>query len=88
MEYKVGIKKSVLKNLKKIPKGAQETFLLLQKDLKEKGPVQKEWPNYSKLGGNKYHCHLKYHYAACWKYEKGTIIIEVYYVGSREKAPY
>ena len=27
-------------------------------------------------------------YVACWTYHKGKIVIEVYYVGTREKAPY
>ena len=49
---------------------------------------QPTWKNYSKLGKNKYHCHLNYRHVACWTAEKETITIEVYYVGSREKAPY
>ncbi len=35
-----------------------------------------------------YHCHLTYRYGACWSCEKDEIEIEVYYAGSREKAPY
>jgi len=31
---------------------------------------------------------LNYHYVACWRTDKATITIEVYYVGSREKNPY
>lgn len=50
--------------------------------------MQKNWPNYSKLGDSKYHCHLAYSWVACWSYEKGEIKIEVYYAGSRENAPY
>jgi hypothetical protein len=41
-----------------------------------------------KLDENIYHCHLAYKWVACWKHEKSTIIIEVYYAGSRENAPY
>ena len=44
--------------------------------------------NYGKLRENEYHCHLTYHYVACWRHEKNTITIEVQYVGSRENAPY
>lgn len=36
----------------------------------------------------KYHCHLKYNWVACWIWEKGTFIVEIYYAGSRENAPY
>ena len=35
-----------------------------------------------------FHCHLNYRYVACWTHRQGEIEIEVYYVGSREKAPY
>jgi len=41
-----------------------------------------------KLSEIEYHCHLTYHYVACWRHEKETIILEVYYVGSREDAPF
>jgi hypothetical protein len=40
----------------------------------------------------KYHCHLKAGrptYVACWELiDKKIRILEVYYVGTREKAPY
>lgn len=81
-------KKKVVKNVKRLPLNVQYKFLALLKDLKEKGPVQPSWMNYSKLSSNTYHCHLDYHYVACWKHEDGTIEIEVSYVGSRENAPY
>lgn len=53
-----------------------------------KGPIRREWAHFSKLGENEYHCHLSYKWVACWRYEKESIIIEVYYAGSRENAPY
>ena len=31
---------------------------------------------------------LAYHWVACWRNENGSIVVEVYYVGSREDAPY
>ena len=31
---------------------------------------------------------LSYHHVACWYNENGTYKVEVYYVGSRESAPY
>jgi hypothetical protein len=63
-------------------------FKALVKDLQLDGPVRPDWDNYSKLGGSKHHCHLNYRYVACWTSESKTITIEVYYVGSRENAPY
>lgn len=86
--YKILIKKSALKNVQKMPKKIQFIFESLLDDLKDKGPFRKEWPNFSSLGKDEYHCHLSYKWVACWKYEKNTVIIEVYYAGSRENAPY
>ncbi len=88
MKYKIVIKKKVEKNLRKLPGPIREKFLALAEDLIMTGPTQTGWPNYSKLVDNEYHCHLSYSWVACWRHEKNTIIIEVYYVGSREKAPY
>lgn len=88
MGYEVRVRKRVLKELGSLPLAVQETFHQLRVDLERNGPWQHRWPNYSKLGGGRYHCHLNYGHVACWSYEKNTIIIEVYYVGSRQSAPY
>ncbi|MDA3850389.1 MAG: hypothetical protein PF447_03875 [Spirochaetaceae bacterium] len=85
------IKNKALKNVKKMPKARQDDFFDLVKDLKETGPIQKGWPNFSPLDEKKktYHCHLSYHWVACWKENKdNTMTLEVYYAGSREQAPY
>ena len=86
--YEVKIKKSALKNVLKMPKEIQLIFDSLVEDLIEKGPIRKEWPNFSALGKNEYHCHLAYKWVACWYYENNSVNIEVYYAGSRENAPY
>jgi len=88
MQYKVKIKKKANRGLKKLPVNVQKLLFLLIEDLKSDGPLQKSWNNFSPLGDDKYHCHLNYRYVACWTYRQGEIEIEVYYVGSREKAPY
>ena len=88
MQYQVTIKKKVSRGLNKLPKNIRKLFFLLVEDLKSDGPIQKSWRNFSPLGENKYHCHLSYRYVACWTWQQGEIEIEVYYVGSREKAPY
>lgn len=54
------------------------------------------WPNYGKLHGkvteDKRHCHFKKGkptYVCCWEViDDGVKIIEVYYAGTHEKAPY
>ena len=66
-------------------------FVALVREIEEKGPVRGNWPNYGKLSDKvRHHCHLKKGkptYVACWE-EKGKEEIEVYYVGTHEKAPY
>ncbi len=84
----VRIKRKVARGLRKLPADVQKLFFLLVADLQADGPIQKIWQNFSSLGGERYHCHLSYRYVACWTYRKNEIVIEVYYVGSREKAPY
>ncbi|RLC19101.1 MAG: hypothetical protein DRI57_07640 [Deltaproteobacteria bacterium] len=88
MNYEIVLKKKVLKNLRKLPLWVQKKVALLLKDLKEKGPEQPKWQNYSKLSQTKYHCHLGTSWVACWHHQQNRLTIEVYYVGSREKAPY
>jgi len=88
MQYRVRIKKKVNSGLDKLPINVKKLLFLLIEDLKTDGPIQKSWKNFSSLGEEKYHCHLSYRYVACWTWRKDEIEIEVYYVGSREKAPY
>ena len=86
--YTVLVKKKVYKIIERLPLTVQILFDELVKDLQDKGPIQNELPNYSKLSENRFHCHLNYSYVACWYNEKDSIEIEVYYAGTREKAPY
>ena len=87
-EYTVLIKRKVLKGLPKLPEPIQDKFWALVDDLKEQGPMPKGWKNLSKLTGDNYHCHLDRKWVACWSYKNDSFVIEVYYVGSREGAPY
>jgi mRNA-degrading endonuclease RelE of RelBE toxin-antitoxin system len=90
MRYQVYLGPKIVKNLRKIPQYVQSTFTDLVRDLEEHGPMLPQWRNFSKLRNreNEYHCHLSYKWVACWRHTKETIVIEVYYVGSREEAPY
>jgi mRNA-degrading endonuclease RelE of RelBE toxin-antitoxin system len=89
MEYRISIKRKIARRLDKLPEPVRKKALILVDVLRDDGPTGPHtWQNYSKLSENEYHCHLTHHYVACWRYEKSTIIIEVYYVGSREDAPY
>ncbi|MDR3090393.1 MAG: hypothetical protein LBU39_11370 [Desulfobulbaceae bacterium] len=88
MKYQINITRKAAKNALKMPRAEQARFKRLLTALEASGPVRADWPNYSPLGKNEYHCHLSYHWVACWRHEAQTIVIEVYYAGSREDAPY
>ena len=91
MEFIVKFKnKKVLNLIQKMPTLEQKKLVNLIDDLKTKGPIQTGWNNFSQLGKNKFHYHLSYKWVACWKYieDEEIKIIEVYYAGSRENAPY
>lgn len=86
--FEVRIKKIVVKNIQKMPIAAQKKMVNLVDDLRLKGPRRAEWPNFSKLDTENYHCHLNYKWVVCWHCKEKSKIIEVYYAGSRENAPY
>ena len=86
--WRVYFRRKVEKQIAKMPRAQQIRFANLVEDLERKGPVRKEWPNFSMLSENEYHCHLSYSWVACWRTEDRIMKIEVYYAGSREKAPY
>jgi len=67
VEYKVTIKRRVRKLAAKMPQYERKKFDALAADLRASGPVQSSWPNYSKLSATEYHCHLTYHWVACWR---------------------
>ena len=89
MRYTVTIKRKLLKRISRLPQNIQQRFRTLLSTLEEAGPTGPHaWMHYSKLSDIEYHCDLGLRYVACWRYDGKTIIIEVYYVGSREDAPY
>lgn len=96
--WDVRISQSALKQRKKLPEKVAIVFLRLIGDLETKGPVQKTWANFSSLGKgkrvppNSYHCHIKSGrptYVVCWQVVNKKIqIMEIFYVGTHENAPY
>ena len=88
MKYVVRITKNSLKGIAKLSWKDKVTLSKLIDDLAELGPVLPQYPHYSRLTRNTYHCHLSYHWVACWRCEDGECRVEVYSVGSRESAPY
>jgi mRNA-degrading endonuclease RelE of RelBE toxin-antitoxin system len=94
MGWTVTFTKKADKQLKKLPEQIQFAVSALIEDLKVRGPTQPAWPNFSKFRGTsgKYHCHIKKGrptYVACWQESEIEIkVLEVYYVGTHEGAPY
>lgn len=90
----VGQAKKALKNISNhLSSDARKSYALLLGELRNLGPHRYTWPNFTKMAGsdNDYHCHIEKGrptYVACWRADKKTKTIEVYYVGTHEKAPY
>jgi len=96
-EWEVTLSTSATKMEKKMPVKIRDLLVALIGDIEEIGPIQNDWPNYSKLEKtkrvpeNSFHCHLKKGrptYVACWQKSKIEKKIEVFYVGTHENAPY
>lgn len=101
MSWQVRFTKKAAKQTEKLSKSAFQALNLLVMDLANNGPFPgKTWPNYGKLRGLKgvksdrdlRHCHLvkgNPTYVCCWEVVENEVkIIEVYYAGTHEKAPY
>ena len=74
-----------------LSKAASSAFALLIENLKRLGPYRVEWPDFTKMPKDEYHCHLKKGrptYVACWRLFKKLHYIEVFYAGTHENAPY
>ncbi len=96
--WEVVFTSSARKQKKKLPQTISEQLAVLLWDLEHCGPVQKGWKNYSSLKKgpripeHSHHCHIKSGrptYVVCWRIEDKQIqIIEIFYVGTHEGAPY
>lgn len=89
-EWVVMIHKRVQKIYMNFPKPVREQVTVLLYEIRFKGPIRGDWKNYSKLGKNEHHCHIKSGhptYVCCWR--AATLrTVEIYYVGTHENAPY
>lgn len=89
MSWTVNFSSKAVKQAGKLPQKERDLLALLIREMQLQGPVRTNWKNYSKLGKDTHHCHLTYRWVACWQVIDGTLkLIEVYYAGSRENAPY
>lgn len=92
MKWKVTLSNRARKNLDSLPDKVKKTLAFLIREIELTGPVKGNWPNYSKLGKERHHCHLKKGkptYVAVWEVKDKEIrLVEVVYAGTHEKAPY
>jgi Cytotoxic translational repressor of toxin-antitoxin stability system len=87
--WRVDFSSKAAKQVRKLPESERSKLRALVVELMQLGPVRGTWPNYSKLGGELHHCHLSRRYVAVWEVvDRQVRIMEMRYVGSREKAPY
>ena len=92
MTWTVTEKRALNKQVRKLPAKVQNLLITLERDMEVNGPIRGDWPNFSALSDNRYHCHLKKGrptYVAIWEVmDKEIKMIEVKYAGTHEKAPY
>lgn len=92
MTWTVTLSARIAKGCKTLPIAVKKSLALLLADIEDLGPVRGDWPNYSKLGHGRHHCHIKKGrptYVAVWEENNGKVkLVEVTYVGTHEKAPY
>jgi len=92
MKWTVTEKTGLHKRVRQLPENVQNLLIALKKDMEANGPIRGDWPNFSALSDNRYHCHLKKGhptYVAIWEVADREIrLIEVTYAGTHEKAPY
>jgi hypothetical protein len=92
VQWTVTISKNAKKGILLMPQRVRKTLAFLIKEIELTGPVKGNWPNYSKLGKTRHHCHLKKGnptYVAVWKViDKEIRLVEIQYAGTHEKAPY
>jgi len=93
-KWTVTLHPKIVKKSKELPEKVRFKLATLANDLQQSGYIQPSWPNFGVLNKTTmaYHCHLKKGhptYVACWQVtNKEKKIIEVYYVGTHENAPY
>jgi hypothetical protein len=97
-KWRVEFSASAQKQKKKLPLTVIAQLASLAWDLEHYGPNQPKWSHYGPLKKgrnvppNAYHCHIKSGrptYVVCWQVINKTIkIMEVFYVGTHENAPY
>jgi mRNA-degrading endonuclease RelE of RelBE toxin-antitoxin system len=92
MGWEVQIRRKAAKQVERLPAPIRAALTILIREMEVRGPVRGNWPNYKRLGLDRYHCHLKKGhptFVAVWEVLDNEVrLIEVTYAGTHEKAPY
>ena len=92
MHWKAELTRKAEKQADRLPRQIRSILIALMHEIRMKGPVRGDWPNYGKLNAKRHDCHLKKGhptYVAVWEESEQEVkLIEVTYVGTHEKAPY
>lgn len=98
LSWAVGYSTKAKRQKKRLPEKIQIQIDVLTKEIELLGPIRKGWAHFGPLKKDKnipddsYHCHVKSGrptYVVCWRVEDKIIkIIEIFYVGTHEGAPY
>ena len=96
MRWTVRFSGAAAKATGKLPERVQHALAALTAEVAVLGPALhgRGWRHFGKLKGrtDEYHCHLKAGrptYVACWRIvDRSERIVELYYVGTHENAPY
>lgn len=95
MQWLVEFTSKAAKGRGRLPQKIRDRLDALVRAIQFGGPIQPSMPHFGKLknrSGDWYHCHLNKGrpvYVVVWQIKnKTTVLVEVTYVGSHEKAPY
>jgi mRNA-degrading endonuclease RelE of RelBE toxin-antitoxin system len=92
MTWRVVFSRRAAKQKPELPQKVVLSLEALVMQIRFEGPVRGDWPNYSKLGKSRHHCHIRKGrptYVAVWEEVSGHIkLVEIVYVGTHEDAPY
>ena len=92
MKWTVTTTKRAQKQIAQLPESAMKKLVALILDIQNHGPIRGDWPNYSAMGKNLHHCHIRRGrptYVAVWEVKDKEIrMVEVTYAGTHENAPY
>ena len=92
--WRVEYTNRVRKQIEKLPPKIRDIFYMLERELRQEGPVQAEWRNYGLIvnASGVHHCHLNNNhprYVVVWKVvEQDKKNIEVRFVGPHGSVDY